>query len=127
MAWCTDLWHGALNSITAAPGCGVPGCAYHAGKGADSMEPASEGLLQGAQHCMCVWQGLWLTVDDLTRRPCWCCGYYCLVTLLPTLCQVTAEFLAYTASRGNDLSTPAPWANFPGLKPGDRWCLCAAR
>ncbi len=39
--------------------------------------------------------------------------------------RVTAEFLAYTASRGNDLSTPSPW--FPGLNPGDQWCLCAAR
>lgn len=43
-----------------------------------------------------------------------------------TVCaQVTAEFLAYTASRGNDLSTPR--GGFPGLKPGDRWCLCASR
>ena len=41
--------------------------------------------------------------------------------------QVTAEFLAYTKSRGNDLSTPVPAFNFPGLKPGDRWCLCASR
>jgi len=41
--------------------------------------------------------------------------------------QVTTEFLTFTAIRGNDLSTPAPWANFPGLKPGDRWCLCASR
>jgi hypothetical protein len=41
--------------------------------------------------------------------------------------QVTAEFLAFTQSRGNDLSTPAPQFNFPGLKPGDRWCLCASR
>ncbi len=39
--------------------------------------------------------------------------------------MVTREFLAYTKARGNDLSTPNPW--FPGLKPGDRWCLCAAR
>jgi uncharacterized protein len=39
--------------------------------------------------------------------------------------MVTKEFLAYTRSRGNDLSTPNPW--FPGLKPGDRWCLCASR
>lgn len=39
--------------------------------------------------------------------------------------QVTEEFLAYTKSRGNDLSSPSPW--FPGLKPGDRWCLCASR
>jgi uncharacterized protein (DUF2237 family) len=41
--------------------------------------------------------------------------------------QVTAEFLDFTRSRGNDLSTPNPMFNFPGLKPGDRWCLCAAR
>jgi uncharacterized protein (DUF2237 family) len=40
---------------------------------------------------------------------------------------VTEEFLAFTKSRGNDLSTPVPTFNFPGLKPGDRWCLCAAR
>lgn len=39
--------------------------------------------------------------------------------------MVTKEFLAYTKARGNDLSSPNPW--FPGLKPGDRWCLCAAR
>lgn len=41
--------------------------------------------------------------------------------------QVTAEFLAFTRSQGNDLSTPAPHYNFPGLKPGNRWCLCASR
>lgn len=41
--------------------------------------------------------------------------------------QLTEEFLAFTKSRGNDLSTPVPIFNFPGLKPGDRWCLCAAR
>lgn len=45
---------------------------------------------------------------------------------LHTVCaQVTAEFLAFTRAQGNDLSTPTPW--FPGLAPGDRWCLCAAR
>lgn len=41
--------------------------------------------------------------------------------------QVTAEFLAFSRARGNDLSTPRPEYGFPGLKPGDRWCLCAAR
>jgi uncharacterized protein (DUF2237 family) len=40
---------------------------------------------------------------------------------------VTREFLAFSASRGNDLSTPVPQFGFPGLRPGDRWCLCAAR
>lgn len=39
--------------------------------------------------------------------------------------QVTAEFLAFSAKRGNDLSTPRP--GFAGLRPGDRWCVCAAR
>lgn len=39
--------------------------------------------------------------------------------------QVTPAFLAYTRDQGNDLSTPRP--GFPGLKPGDRWCLCASR
>ncbi len=45
-----------------------------------------------------------------------------------TVCaEVTAEFLAFSRSRGNDLSTPRPEYGFPGLKPGDRWCLCAPR
>ena len=38
-----------------------------------------------------------------------------------------AEFLEFSRSRGNDLSTPVPEFDFPGLKPGDRWCLCAPR
>ena len=47
---------------------------------------------------------------------------------LHTVCAVmTGQFLAFSASRGNDLSTPAPEYGFPGLKPGDRWCLCAMR
>lgn len=41
--------------------------------------------------------------------------------------RVTAEFLAFSRKNGNDLSTPVPRAGFPGLKPGDRWCLCANR
>ena len=40
---------------------------------------------------------------------------------------VTEEFLDFTRSNGNDLSTPAPEHGFPGLKPGDRWCLCVDR
>lgn len=40
---------------------------------------------------------------------------------------VTAEFLAFSRARGNDLSTPRPEFDFPGLRPGDRWCLCAQR
>lgn len=41
--------------------------------------------------------------------------------------QVTEQFLDYTRAQGNDLSTPVPAFDFPGLKPGDRWCLCASR
>ncbi|MEM1369661.1 MAG: DUF2237 domain-containing protein [Cyanobacteria bacterium P01_H01_bin.15] len=45
-----------------------------------------------------------------------------------TVCaEMTAEFLAFTKTQGNDLSTPRPEYNFPGLKPGDCWCLCASR
>lgn len=45
-----------------------------------------------------------------------------------TVCAVmTAEFLAYSKYVGNDLSTPRPEFRFAGLKPGDRWCLCAGR
>lgn len=41
--------------------------------------------------------------------------------------EMTAEFLAFTRRQGNDLSTPRPEFGFPGLNPGDRWCLCAGR
>ena len=40
---------------------------------------------------------------------------------------MTKEFLEFSLARGNDLSTPMPDFGFPGLKAGDRWCLCAAR
>lgn len=41
--------------------------------------------------------------------------------------EVSEDFLAFSKARGNDLSTPMPAYGFPGLVPGDRWCLCAAR
>jgi hypothetical protein len=45
-----------------------------------------------------------------------------------TVCvEVSEAFLQYSRFAGNDLSTPHPDAGFPGLKPGDRWCLCAGR
>jgi uncharacterized protein (DUF2237 family) len=40
---------------------------------------------------------------------------------------MTEDFLAFTVSRGNDLKTPNPSLGFPGLEPGDRWCLCVQR
>lgn len=41
--------------------------------------------------------------------------------------QVTAEFLAFSKKKGNDLITPVPMFGFQGLKPGDKWCICVAR
>ena len=47
---------------------------------------------------------------------------------LHTVCTIlTAEFLAFSRAAGNDLSTPRPEYGFPGLNPGDQWCLCAGR
>ena len=47
---------------------------------------------------------------------------------LHTVCAVmTAEFLAFSVSRGNDLVTPRPELRFPGLRPGDKWCVCVQR
>ncbi|WP_109565478.1 DUF2237 family protein [Jannaschia seohaensis] len=57
-----------------------------------------------------------------------CCNTGPMDTGQHTVCAVmTAEFLAHSKYLGNDLSTPRPEFRFPGLKPGDRWCLCAAR
>ncbi len=41
--------------------------------------------------------------------------------------KLTQEFLEFTKAQGNDLSTPLPMYNFPGLKPHDKWCLCVSR
>ena len=57
-----------------------------------------------------------------------CCNTGPMDTGTHTVCAVmTAEFLDFTKGRGNDLSTPLPHYQFPGLKPGDKWCLCVNR
>ena len=57
-----------------------------------------------------------------------CCDTAALDAGSHTVCAVMTEaFLEFSKARGNDLSTPRPEFHFPGLKPGDRWCLCAAR
>ncbi|HUZ44188.1 MAG TPA: DUF2237 domain-containing protein [Acidimicrobiales bacterium] len=57
-----------------------------------------------------------------------CCNTGAEDTGVHTVCaRVTAEFLAFSASVGNDLSTPQPVHGFSGLVPGDCWCLCASR
>ncbi len=48
-------------------------------------------------------------------------GLHCVCT------EVTAEFLEFSRRNGNDLTTPVPEFDFPGLKPGDRWCVCVTR
>ena len=57
-----------------------------------------------------------------------CCNTGPMDRGMHTVCvTVTAEFLQYSFNRGNDLITPRPEFRFPGLKPGDKWCLCASR
>ena len=57
-----------------------------------------------------------------------CCNTGASDAGLHVVCAVmTEEFLEFSKERGNDLSTPNPIYRFPGLQPGDRWCLCAAR
>lgn len=57
-----------------------------------------------------------------------CCDYHRDDIGLHVVCaQMTDPFLQFSREHGNDLSTPVPEFEFPGLKAGDRWCLCAAR
>jgi uncharacterized protein len=57
-----------------------------------------------------------------------CCDFHRDDIGLHVVCALmTAEFLQFSRERGNDLSTPVPEFEFPGLAAGDRWCLCAAR
>ena len=57
-----------------------------------------------------------------------CCDTGSDDTGMHTVCAVmTPEFLEFSALSGNDLSTPQPASGFPGLSPGDRWCLCIGR
>ncbi|MDJ0921364.1 MAG: DUF2237 domain-containing protein [Henriciella sp.] len=57
-----------------------------------------------------------------------CCNTSAMDHGVHTVCaRVTEAFLTFSKARGNDLSTPRPEFQFPGLNPGDKWCLCAAR
>ncbi|MCA9130817.1 MAG: DUF2237 domain-containing protein [Planctomycetales bacterium] len=57
-----------------------------------------------------------------------CCNTGAEDTSLHTVCiEATEDFLKFSAQRGNDLSTPNPMYDFPGLRDGDRWCLCVQR
>ncbi len=57
-----------------------------------------------------------------------CCNTGAEDVGLHTVCtRITQEFLEFSQRQGNDLSTPIPMFNFPGLKPGDQWCVCVTR
>ena len=77
------------------------------------------------------WAGSWPTcgTDPITGfYRTGCCDTGAEDAGVHTVCaRVTAEFLTFSAAVGNDLSTPRPEFGFAGLRPGDRWCLCAAR
>lgn len=73
-------------------------------------------------------------LEDCSRRPLTgfyrdgCCNTGYEDTGIHVICaQMTEEFLDYSRAQGNDLAAPAPEFGFPGLRPGDRWCLCAGR
>ena len=73
-----------------------------------------------------------LQVCSLAPRTGWfrdgCCRADPADRGMHTVCvEVTEEFLGFSFACGNDLISPVPEFDFPGLKPGDRWCLCAAR
>lgn len=93
--------------------------AYQAGSG--GRRPAQRNVL-GGELALC-------SADPVTgffRDG--CCNTSAEDVGSHTVCAImTEEFLAFSKARGNDLSTPMPDYGFPGLKAGDRWCLCAPR
>ncbi|HEX3406448.1 MAG TPA: DUF2237 domain-containing protein [Caulobacteraceae bacterium] len=87
----------------------------------DRVDPESRNVL-GGELMACSTQPL----TGFFRNG--CCETSAEDLGMHTVCAVmTAEFLEFSARIGNDLTTPQPEFHFPGLKPGDRWCLCAPR
>lgn len=84
------------------------------------MKPAKNVLGEALQPCC------FAPITGYTRDGCCETGPY--DPGVHTVCaQMTLEFLEFSKARGNDLSTAVPQFRFPGLKPGNRWCLCADR
>jgi hypothetical protein len=95
-------------------------CAWDGGMN-DRVDPESRNVL-GGELMACSTQPL----TGFFRNG--CCETSAEDLGMHTVCAVmTAEFLEFSARIGNDLTTPQPEFHFPGLKPGDRWCLCAPR
>ncbi len=85
------------------------------------MVPMSTNVLGQALHSCCSDPATGFYRDGFCRTEAADVGQH-------TVCAVmTQEFLDYSRAQGNDLSTPVPAFGFPGLKPGDRWCVCARR
>jgi len=83
--------------------------------------PAPRNVLGGALRACCLAPATGFFRDGLCRTDARDRGRHVICA------QMTEAFLAFTRARGNDLSTPRPEFAFPGLNPGDRWCLCALR
>ena len=96
----------------------------HLKRSAEPMEPAQTPALNvlgtPLECCVCDPMTGWYS-DGFCRTDAADLGRHTVC------CQVTASFLSYSKAQGNDLSTPMPAYGFVGLKPGDHWCVCAAR
>ena len=85
----------------------------------DSLIDPNVGPLRNGAHAKQLWMGNGdIKTDDLPRIK---------ASLAADTRLLTADFLEFSKARGNDLTTPRPEFDFPGLEPGQRWCLCAAR
>ena len=84
-------------------------------------KPVATNVLGGPLQCCCTDPMTGFYRDGLCRTGAGDMGAHVVCA------EMTADFLEFTKARGNDLSTPVPMYRFPGLKPGDRWCLCASR
>jgi len=88
---------------------------------ANGHHPKPKNVLGGELRCCCLKPLTGFYRDGFCRSGIDDLGKH-------TICAViTGEFLEFTLSRGNDLITPRPEYKFPGLKPGDKWCLCVFR
>lgn len=83
--------------------------------------PVANNVIGGPLQCCCTNPMTGFYRDGLCRTGAGDMGAHVVCA------EMTADFLEFTKAQGNDLSTPVPMYRFPGLKPGDRWCLCASR